>query len=199
VSATLHGRTGTSAFTVTKVTLTSITVEPVNPLVSKGTTVQLTATGNFSDGTTQDLTTQVSWTSGNNAIAEVNNVVGSEGVVTGLSVGNTSITATLHGIQGSTTVTVTAAVLTSIAITPVNPSLAKGTTVQLTATGTFSDGTTEDLTATAAWHSSSIIVAVVGNAGIGGSVTARTVGTTTITATQAGVTGSTIVTVTPAP
>jgi hypothetical protein len=60
---------GVSEFTVTKASLNSITLEPVNPSLAGGTTVQMGALGNFSDGTVQDVTTQVSWSSGNSAIA----------------------------------------------------------------------------------------------------------------------------------
>ena len=95
----------------------------------------------------------MSWTSSNETIAQVSNALGTQGLVTGLSVGNTPITATLNGVHGSTTITVTAAVLTAIAITPQDPSIAKGTMVRLTATGDFSDGTTEDLTSQVSWTS----------------------------------------------
>ncbi len=64
-----------------------------------------------------------------------------------------SVTATQGAVVGSATVTITPAVLTSIVVTPTGPSIAKGTTVQLTATGTFSDGTTQDLTGSASWTS----------------------------------------------
>jgi len=36
----------------------------------------------------------------------------------------------------------------SIAVTPANPTIAKGTTQQFTATGTYNDGSTQDITAT---------------------------------------------------
>jgi hypothetical protein len=60
-------------------------------------------------------------------------------------------------------VTVTSAVLTSLAITPQNVSLAVGSTQQLTATGTFSDGTTENLTNQVNWISGSSFVTVSSN------------------------------------
>src|SRR5262249_45625233 len=142
ISASLGGATGSSTITVTSASLTSITVSP-DPTVAKGTTVQMTATGNFSDGAIRNRTHQMSWTSGNNAIAEVSNASGSQGLVNGLSVGSTPITATLDGVSGSSTVNVTAATLTSIVVAPKDsslppnpsiPSIPKGTTVQLIAT-----------------------------------------------------------------
>jgi hypothetical protein len=63
--------------------LTSIALTPTHPF-AKGTTVQLSATCNFSDGTNEDCTTEVSWTSASNSIAQVSNVSGSEGLVKGL-------------------------------------------------------------------------------------------------------------------
>jgi hypothetical protein len=41
--------------------------------------VRLTATGIFSDKSTEDLTDQVSWTSADDAIAQVGNDPGTEG------------------------------------------------------------------------------------------------------------------------
>jgi trimeric autotransporter adhesin len=42
--------------TTSSATLTSISVTPVNPSVAIGLTLQFTATGNYSDGSTQNLT-----------------------------------------------------------------------------------------------------------------------------------------------
>src|SRR6185437_15931252 len=150
--------------TVTSATLQSITVDPVNPSIAKGLTVQLTATGHFSDNTTQNITTLVNWTTADPATAQVSNVAGSHGLVTGKGVSTATITATLSGQSGSTDVSVTPATLTSISVDPPDSTIAKGTTVQLSATGTLSDGTTEDLTGTVAWDTSDETKAHVSNA-----------------------------------
>ncbi len=123
--------------TVTAATLQSIAVTPANPSIAKGATQQFTATGTFSDGTTQNLTSTVTWTSGTTTTATLS----ASGLATGAGVGTSTITATSSSISGSTLLTVTAATLQSIAVTPANPSIAKGATQQFTATGTFSDGT----------------------------------------------------------
>ncbi len=197
ITATLEGVSGTTTVTVTPAVLTSIVVTPPNPSLAKGTSEQLTATGTFSDGTTQDFTASASWISSSDTIATVANTV-NPGLVTGTGVGSATITATLEGVSGTTTVTVTPAVLTSIVVTPPNPSLAKGTSEQLTATGTFSDGTTQDFTASASWISSSDTIATVANTVNPGLVTGTGIGSATITATGAGVSGATTVTVTAA-
>jgi hypothetical protein len=95
----------------------------------------------------------------------------------------------------------TVATLTSIAVTPANPTISVGATQQFTATGTFSDKTTRDLTNFVVWGSSNTLVAIIGpnasttpplNPGVASALAA---GTTTISATSAGVSGTTTLTV----
>ena len=199
IAATLGGIAGSTTVTVTAATLTAIAVTPTNPAIAKGTTVQLTATGTFTDGSTQDLTTQVNWASGDDTIAQVSNLSDTEGLLTGVGAGSTSIAATLGGIAGSTTVTVTAATLTAIAVTPTDPAIAKGTTVQLTATGTFTDGSTQDLTTQVSWTSGDGTIAQVSNlSDTEGLLTGVGAGSTSIAATLGGIEGSTTITVTAA-
>jgi uncharacterized protein YjdB len=193
---------GTTTVTVTAAVLTSITVTPPDSSIAKGTSKQLTATGTFSDGTTKDLTTSVTWTSSDLTLAPVSNAAGSQGLVTGAMTGGVTISATLPvpGVTpGSATVTVTAALLTSIAVTPADQTIPNGSTIQLTATGTFSDGSTQDLTnsVSLSWTSSPGTIATVANTVNPGLVTAIGEGTATITATQAGVSGTTTVIVAP--
>jgi hypothetical protein len=196
ISASLGGTQGSATVTVTATTLTSITITTPDPSIARSTAVRLTATGIFSDKSTEDLTNQVSWTSADDAIAQVGNDPGTEGLVTGLGVGDTSITAMLDGVEGSTTVTVTGATLTAIAIAPPKPSIANGTTVQLTATGIFNDKTTEDLTSQVSWPAADNAIAQASDiADTRGLVTGVSVGNTSITATLNGVQGSTTVSV----
>ena len=75
-------------------TLTSITVGP-NVTLPVGLSRQVTATGNYSDGTMQDLTTQVTWASSAPSVATISNSSGSQGVATAVGLGVTTITATL--------------------------------------------------------------------------------------------------------
>jgi trimeric autotransporter adhesin len=157
----------------------------------------MTATGSYTDGTTQNLTSQASWTT-SSANATVSNTSSTKGLVTGVAVGTAQIKATLNGITGSTTVTVTAAALTSITVTPANPSIADGTTVQLTATGNYTDGTTQNLTNQASWTSANGNATVSNTSPTNGLVTGVAAGTVQIKAALSGKTGSTTVTVTPA-
>jgi uncharacterized protein YjdB len=199
IVATKDGVSGSQTLTVTNAALVSIDVTPALPSIAKGTTQQFTATGLFTDATTQDLTTSATWSSSNAAVATVSNAAGSEGLGTGVDPGTSSITAAFGLVSGSTTLTVTAATLVSIDVTPASPSIAKGTTQQFTATGVFTDASTQDLTTSVSWASSDTAVATISNtAGTEGLATSAAMGSTTVTATSGAVSGSTTLTVTAA-
>ncbi len=179
--------------------LVSIAVSPSNPSIVLGTVEQFTAVGTYSDNSTRNLTTLVSWGSSAPSVASIGNTVGSKGKAASRAVGETTITAKSGKISGSTTLSVTPVRLVSIVVTPSNPSIAIGTTEQFTATGTYSDNTTQNITASIIWSSSAPSVATVSNvAGSIGSATSVAVGKTEITATSGNMSGSTTLTVTPA-
>ena len=178
---------------VNPATLQSIAVTPANPSIAAGDTQQFTATGTYSDGTTEDLTSQVVWGSATTATATITSP---GGLATGLVPGTSTITATDGSISGNTLLTVTPATLQSIAVTPANPSIAAGDTQQFTATGTYSDGTTEDLTSQVVWGSATTATATITSPG--GLATGLVPGTSTITATDGSISGNTLLTVTPA-
>jgi hypothetical protein len=113
-------------------------------------------------------------------------------LATAVGTGTSSISASLNGITGSTVLTVTAATLQSIAVTPVNPSIAKGTTQQFAATGTYTDNSTQVLTGSVTWASATTSVATITAAGL---ATGVGLGTSTISATLGGISGSTVLTV----
>ena len=82
--------------TVSPAVLQSIAVTPANPSVPKGATEPFTATGTFSDNSTEDLTSQVTWASATPSVATIS----AAGVATGLTTGTSSISATLGGLTG---------------------------------------------------------------------------------------------------
>ena len=197
ITATLGAIFGSTDLTVNAATLVSIDVSPTDPSIPMGITQQFSASGNYSDGSVQDLTALVTWSSSNTGIAAISNASGSSGLATPVAPGQTTITATLGGKSGSSTLTVTAATLTSIAITPANPRIALGTKLQFTATGTYSDATIQDLTAFVAWNSSNVAIATISNAGVTrGLATSVAAGATTITAALGAVSNTVPVTLT---
>ena len=199
ITATLSGISGSTVMTVSAPVLQSIVVAPANPNVPKGETEQFHATGTFSDHSTSDISSQVNWTSSATAIATISNTTGTQGLATAVALGSSTITATLNGINGTTSINVTSPVLASISVSPATPSVPKGETEQFHATGTFSDSSTEDLTKLVSWSSSIVSVATISNStGSQGLARATGAGNTNVIASYRGVTGSTVLTVTPA-
>ncbi|MEL0027812.1 MAG: Ig-like domain-containing protein, partial [Perlucidibaca sp.] len=200
ITATVaDGTAGSATLTVTSAVLTKIEVAPASASLVKGLSQPYQATGTYSDNTTADITTQVTWSSDDAAIASVSNAAGSEGVVKGTGVGGTSISAVLDGVTGAADVTVTAAELTEVQVSTSNASVAVGDKPQFVATGLYTDGSTQDLTDSVVWSSSDLTVADVSNAsGSEGLVTALKAGSTDITASFASKSGKATLTVTAA-
>jgi Bacterial Ig-like domain (group 2) len=176
-------------------TLSFIAVTPASPAsLAVGYPQRFTATGTYSDGSTANITYQVTWTSSDTAVATIS----SAGLVTGLVPGNTDITAALSGVTSPAVIVVVSTptstpipTLSSIAVTPVSPaSLAVGYTQQFTATGTYPDGSTSDITYQVTWASSNASVATISPAGWTTWVAA---GTTNITATLGTITSPAVI------
>jgi WD40 repeat protein len=89
-------------------TLSSIAVTPASPTITTGNTpLQFTATGTYSNSSTQNLTSQVTWASSNTAIATVN----VSGLATAIGVGSTTISATSGSVSANSILTINAAPL----------------------------------------------------------------------------------------
>ena len=175
--------------TATAATVKSIAVTPATASIVKGKTQQFTAVVTYTNNTTADVTASATWASSNAAIATV-----TKGLATGVAVGSATMTASVTGstVTGTAALTVTAPTLVSIAVTPNPASVVKGKTQQFAATGTYSDGTTQTLTAVT-WSSTA-----GGTITTAGLATATAVGAPTITATSGTISGTAVMTVTPA-
>jgi hypothetical protein len=150
-------------------------LDPVSPppgiSFANQTQFGLVAIGTFSDGSRQDLTDAVRWSSANPDAASVSNDPGIPGITTGVGRrgvltggvqgGTANITATAGGVSGSATVSATSATPQSLAITPANGIVALGIPQQLKVTGSFSDGSKQDVTASVQWSSLNPDIAIV--------------------------------------
>lgn len=171
----------------------SIAVTPTSQSLTIGQTVQFTATGTYGHGsnhpaTTQNITSQVTWSSSAPSVASIN----SSGLATALAAGTTTITATMNGFTGvisaSATLTVngssgtvTNADITALTIIPASQSVASpGGTAQFLPIGTTSAGASVNLSGQVAWSSSSAQIATI-NASTG-MATAVSQGAATMTA-----------------
>jgi uncharacterized protein YjdB len=95
--------------------LTSIAVTPASPTMTVGATQQFTATGTYSDNSTKDLTSSVTWSSSATTVA----TIASSGKATAVASGSATITAILPvtlpvpgSISGTAAVTVSSGVVT---------------------------------------------------------------------------------------
>ncbi|MGH8444358.1 MAG: beta strand repeat-containing protein, partial [Solimonas sp.] len=194
VIATQGSVSAGAPLTVTNATLTALQVNPTGTAATPlqlplGNQQQFTVTGLFSDSSTQDLGTQVAWTSSDTTVAAVS----AAGLLTTAKVGGPITVTAAHGaIKADVFVTVTDAALTAIAVTPATPSIPKGSQQAFKATGSYTDGSTADITGTVSWTSSQAAVASIEPTGV---ATGVTVGNAVITAASGGVSGATTLTV----
>jgi uncharacterized protein YjdB len=190
VTATDGALSASATVTVTApVRATGIRIDPGELTLDVGDTARLTAVTVFSDDSSA-LLAKASWRSSDEKVARVDG----SGLLTALSPGTTvTITATANGFSDTATVTVTAPVtLTSITVRPATTDLLPGGTVQLTATGHYSDGTAVQLDS-ADWSSSDEDVVAVDGSGL---ATAQGFGSgTTITAAVGDMSGTATVNV----
>ena len=161
--------------------LVSIAVTPAGQSILVNGTQQFTATGTYSDGSQQDITGNVTWSSSDSTLATVN----SAGLGTGVSAGNVMIQATSGNISGSTSLTVNP-ILVSLTVTADDFIIDINTTSQFTALGIFSDGSAQEYTQLVSWSAPGS-VASIDNAGL---ATGLAIGTVTVTATYGSISGS---------
>src|SRR5574337_173160 len=137
-------------------TLSSIAVTPASPSIAPGTTIQLTATGTYSNNAKLNLSFSATWSSSDTGVATVSN----RGLVTAATTGTAVITATSGTISGSATLTTSS--VATISISPSTPpSIAPGTTQQFFAVGTLANSMVQNLTTFATWTSSDTAIASV--------------------------------------
>ncbi len=168
-------------------TLSSISVAGATASVDLAKTDQFTATGHYSDSSTKDLSSTVTWASSASSTASIS----SSGLATAVAAGTTNITATSGSVTGTASLTVNGP--SSLTVTPIGPTVSVGAVLPLKATGNFSDSAAIDLTSLVSWTSSASGVASVSGTG---SVTGAAAGIATITATLGKITASTPVSVT---
>jgi hypothetical protein len=115
VVVTLSGVDSNSeTFTVTAPELDHITVTPATPYVLEGWTAQFKAVGTYEDGTTQDLTDEVTWSSADTEVATVD----SNGLATAITIGETTIEATLDLISDTADLSVSSVAPTGALTSP---------------------------------------------------------------------------------
>lgn len=179
VIASSEGQRATVQVTVKAATVASVVMDPANATLQEGGTLQLAATALDTRG--RPMSGQaVTWRSANANVATVS----ATGLVQSIARGSTTITASIDGVAGRTTLTVIPVPVAAVSITPASAALSTGRTLQLTATLTDSLGRPlSPAGRTVAWTSSAPSIATVGATGV---VTGASPGIVTITASAEG-------------
>jgi hypothetical protein len=164
----------------------SIDVTPSTVDIPLGKTAQLKATVKSGAGATI-ANAPVTWSTSNAAVASVS----STGVVQGNGTGMASITATSGSLTASATVTVLAAPIAKIAVSPGSGTVEVGKSIQLTAAPQDDRGNALP-GRIVAWASSDPAIVRVSSTGL---VTGQRAGRATVSATSGGVTGTSTITV----
>ncbi len=191
LNALLVGAVAVAVAGCTSSAVDSIVVNPATQTLAVGQTAHLTATGTVGHGnhpsTSEDVTSMVTWSSSSASVASVS----SAGVVTAVSAGSATISASMPGYGGllssTAAITVTGSTggatggeVVSLAVIPGTQVVASANqTSQFIAIGTTSPGATENVTNQVLWGSSSAQVATINSSGL---ASATGQGTATISA-----------------
>lgn len=190
IRASVEGKIGASALTVTLRPPNVVVVTPAQVLVQPGKTSQLSV--QVLDDLGREIpNSPVTFSSSDVAVATVS----ANGLVSGITAGNATITATSGGKTGTAQVTVTPTPVATVIVSPGSPTILIGRTVPLlaqaySATGQLLSGRP------VIWSSGTPAVAQVSSGGI---VTGIASGSSVVFASVDGVNGWATVTVVPTP
>jgi uncharacterized protein YjdB len=160
ITATSEGQSGSATLTVTQAPVASVTVSPSTATVVQGDGEQLNVT--LKDAHDNVLTGRiVTWSSSNTAFATVSQ----SGLVTAVTPGSATITATSEGQSGSSSVTVSPVPVASVSVALASSTITDAQTTQATATVRDANGNV--LTGrTITWSSDNAAVATVSVSGV---------------------------------
>lgn len=189
VAASSAGHSALVAVQVVPIPVASVAVLPAAAALTVGGTVTLQAVTYAADGTT--LTgRRVVWASSAPQVATVD----TSGTVTAVTAGTATITGTSEGKTASATITVAVVPVASVSVTPGSAALTVGQSASLSTVATDANGNVlsgRQIT----WSSSNSAVATVSALGL---VNATGAGSSTITASVGGKSGTATIVVQPA-
>lgn len=156
------------------VTLDSIAITANSNNIPAGQTLQLAATGTYSNSSTQNLTNKVIWSVSDETYATVSVA----GLISSTRKGAVSVTATYNGKSGTFSIEVTDPVLIRLDLLIPVTSIPTGPQLQIQTKGVYSNGTISDVTEEAIYTLSDDNNASISDSGLLSDVT----GDVTITA-----------------
>ncbi len=161
ITATAGTVASTTVLTVLPATLSRIIVTPPSTSAAAATDRQLSASGLLTDGSLVALPV-VDWKSSDNSIASVD----SDGYVLAAATGSATLSASVAGVTGTSSLTVTNAKLQSIVLAPAATSVPVLSLKQLYAIGNFSDATIQDLSDVVTWSTNNLGLVMVDHRGL---------------------------------
>lgn len=186
IIATVGSRAGQSSMTVSPVPVANVSITPAIGSIVVGATLQLAASAVDASGSALPGRIMV-WSSSDTTKARVSTT----GLVTAVSSGTVTITATCEGRSGAAVIGVVQQAVASVSIQPASTTLAVGATQQFTAVLRDSTGV-QIVGRTVSWASADSLTARVSASGI---VTAIAPGLTTVSASREGKVGLATITV----
>ena len=159
ITATVDRKSGVGAITVTATPVASVAVSPTSATLLVGQTIQFGAQPRDASGRSLAGRT-VTWSTNRSDVATVT----STGMVTAVSAGTATITASSDGRTGTATMVVQPPTVSRLEVTPANASVEEGGALRLSATAYDSRGNILPGVAVE-WASSDTRIAVVDNTG----------------------------------
>ncbi|OUQ88867.1 hypothetical protein B5G50_08110 [Brevibacillus brevis] len=151
----------------------NLTADITTVAIPVGGAKQVTVKASYpGGGSAEDLTQKVVWSSSAPNVASVR-----QGLITGVSTGSATVTAT-YGTR-TVNISVSVGVMQTLTVDKKKIVLANGKSETVKLTAAYADGTNKDVTDTATWSTASAAVAEVMN----GKITATGAGKTTVTGT----------------
>lgn len=137
--------------------LTAIDVSPTDRTIYLGQSKQFLVSGTLHDNSKVDAADIVTWSTSDSTLATISG----QGLATSTGEGTATISAACGSLSSSTTLIINPVTLTNLVVdNGMFLDILDGQTLQLTLSGTYSDGTSADLTEAANW---SVPLAVFGH------------------------------------
>ncbi|WP_267880161.1 Ig-like domain-containing protein [Shewanella marina] len=190
VTAQFAGMRVTAELLVEAEELLDLAIYPALKSLPKGVEQQYMARATYSDGSARDVTEFVDWSTLNQQLVAISAI----GVATAKDIGVVNIQAKLGDLVANAELTVTAAELTSMRVTPEQVSVPVGISSPYYAAATYTDGTTLALIEQVHWSLVKNDIASLNRYGL---ATGKSQGDDIISAIYAGQTASAKLVVTP--
>ena len=183
ISASLDGKTRAISLIGFSATMVSIEVNYQSLVLPGDGQVSLVVTGVYDNGQSINITQGTSFTSNDTSIVTVN----AAGVVTPSGAGTTTIEIDYGAFNKVLSTEITNSTISSIQVSPIVGSKARGGEQQFIVTANLNDGSNLDITASAGWNSGNENIVEINSSGYASLLTS---GTSAITANYQGFSSS---------